>query len=408
MPAFEEASVWDDNPTAVSGSTPFGLYDNDSVFRNDAQNFAKWAARRFGYPVVEVELTSEDFYACYEEAVSDFTNQVNQFNIRENRLAAQGLSIDVNLTQKNIVNPGLNKTIRLAKSYGSEAGSGGEVTWRTGSINIVSDTQNYDLTAWAAENAEGKEIEIKRIFHERPPAISRYYDPFTETGIARSNVLTEFGWAGMVPTVEYVLFPIYEDLLRAQSVEFNDQVRRSAYSFELKNNQLRIFPRPSSDYTLWFEYILVEDRDSNVIQIPSGSTSEETTQSTGSTIQSDYSNIQYQLIPYNSINQPGIHWIKKYGLACAKETLGLIRSKYQQIPIPNAEVTLDGETLRSEAQTEKENLIVQLRETLEDASMQSQWEKKTAQEEAMNSSLKNVPLGIYIACFSPFIFIILL
>ena len=83
-------------------------------------------------------------------------------------------------------------------------------------------------------------------------------------------------------------------------------------------------------------------------------------------------------------------------MACAKETLGNIRAKYQQIPIPDAEVTLDGDTLRSEAQQEKEQLITELRETLDEASMTKQWENKTAQEEAMNASLKNIPLGIYI------------
>jgi hypothetical protein len=400
MAVFEEAPVWTDEPGPVSGSTPFGLYDNDAKFVADAPNFAKWCARRFGYPVIEVELVDFDFYACYEEAVSDFANQVNQFNIRENRLAVQGMDSGINLTQKTITSTGLNQVIRLSKEYSSEAGAGGKITWRRGSIEVSQAAgQNYDLNQWAIDNVDGKEIEIKRIFHEGRPAVSRYYDPFVETGIARNNLMDEFGWGGWQPAIEYVLFPIYEDLLRVQSVELNDQIRRSAYTFELVNNQLRIFPRPTATYNLWFEYIFVEDRDNDVIEVPSGSTEEEYFQSTGSETQNDFSNINYQEIAYGSINQPGTHWIRKYGLACAKETLGNVRGKYQQIPIPNAEVTLDGDTLRSEAQTEKENLIQQLRETLEDASMQSQWEKKTAQEEAMINSLKNVPFvhGIYIA-----------
>lgn len=399
MPVFEEAEIWDNNPGTVSGSTAFGFYDNDSVFTKDARNFSIWAARRLGYPVIEIEMVDYEFYECFEESVSEFTNQVNQFNIRENRLAVQGISTDINLTQKTIISPGVSQVVRLAKAYGAEAGAGGNVTWHSGSVEVTAGKQDYDLNDWAAINVNGQPIEIKRIFHEGRPAVSRYYDPFVETGIARNNLMDEFGWGGWQPAIEYVMFPIYEDLLRVQSVELNDQIRRSAYSFELKNNVLKIFPIPTSAYNVWFEYIIITDRDAVTVQGTTGSLSEQNLAASSSQVQSDYSNIQYQQIDYNTINQPGKYWIRKYALACAKETLGHVRGKYQQIPIPNAEVTLDGDTLRSEAQQEKELLITQLRETLEDASMQSQWEKKTAQEEAMSNTLKNIPppRGIIVA-----------
>jgi len=399
MSVFEESEIWNDNPGQVSGSTAFGFYDNDAIFTKDALNFAKWAARRLGYPVVEIEMVDYEFYECFEESVSEFTTQVNQFNIRENRLAAQGLSTDINLTQKTVINPGLSQVVRLAKAYGSEAGAGGTVTWHSGSVEVHPGTQDYDLKDWAALNVGGKPIEIKRIFHTGRPAVSRYYDPFTETGIARNNLMNEFGWGGWQPAMEYVMFPIYEDLLRVQSVELNDQIRRSAYSFEIKNNVLKLFPVPSSTYNVWFEYIIISDRDAAVVQGTTGSMETQDASSSTSDVQSDYSNIQYQQIEYSSINQPGRFWVRKYGLACAKETLGNVRGKYQQIPIPNAEVTLDGDTLRSEAQQEKEILLTQLRESLEEASMKTQWENKTAQEDAMSNILKNIPppMAIHIA-----------
>jgi len=394
MAIFETTTIWNGTPTEVSGSTPFGLYDNDSSFISDAKKFAIWAARRLGYPIINVEMISEDFYACLEESISEFSNQVNQFNIRENRLAAQGLSVGIDLTQKNIYGS-LNQVIRIAKTYGSEVGAGGTVTYRKGYIDITPATQDYDLNSWANTNCEGRPIEIKRIFHYNRPAISRYYDPFVESGLSRNNLLDEFGWAGWQPVVEYVLFPIYEDLLRVQAVEFNDEIRRSGYSFELKNNMLRIFPRPTSSYKLWFEYIFIDERDASVVQSTTGSI--QTTSSSESEVQADFSNIQYQDILYSKINQPGKFWIKKYAFACAKETLGIIRSKYQQIPIPNSEISLDGETLRSEAANEKELLITQLRESLEESSRSRQWEKKQIEEEAITNTLKNVPLSIYIA-----------
>ena len=397
MAMFEETLIWDDNPGPVSGSTPYGIYDSDSRFQNDAPKFAKWATRRLGYPIVEIELTSGSLYACYEEAIGDYTLQINQFLIRENLLNAKGMSTNIKLNQRNLLGIGLNQVIRVAHTYAAEVGAGGNVTWHSASIDIHANEQDYDLDAWASVNiGVDKPIEVKRIHHYGRPAVSRYYDPFIETGLARNNLMGEFGWAGWTPAIEYVLFPIYEDLLRVQAVELNDQIRRSAYSFEIINNKLRIFPRPSADFKLWIQYIVVEERDNAMIQPNSGSTLAQTLSSTTSNIQSDFSNIQYNFLEYSKINETGIQWIRKYGLACAKETLGLVRSKYQQIPIPDAEITLDGETLRNESQAEKEVLITQLRETLEEASRTRQYERMVTENEAIENVLKRVPLKIYI------------
>jgi hypothetical protein len=89
---------------------------------------------------------------------------------------------------------------------------------------------------------------------------------------------------------------------------------------------------------------------------------------------SDYSDVKYDFIQYSNINDVGKQWIRKYTLALAKELLGAVREKYTNIPIPDAEIQLDGASLRAEAQTEKETLITQLRENLEELSRKSQFE----------------------------------
>ena len=91
-----------------------------------------------------------------------------------------------------------------------------------------------------------------------------------------------------------------------------------------------------------------------------------------------------------------IEFVLDLALALAKELLGAIRSKYGTIPIPNSEVSLDGATLKSEAATEKEQLITQLRETLEATSRQRQLEMKREESENLQQSLNRVPLKIYI------------
>ena len=118
--------------------------------------------------------------------------------------------------------------------------------------------------------------------------------------------------------------------------------------------------------------------------------------SNGSGVISDYSNVPLTNLTYKEINSVGKQWIWKYAAALAKELLGAIRSKYSSIPIPNSEISLDGSTLKSEAASEKEQLITQLRETLEATSRQRQLEMKREESENLQQSLNRVPLKIYI------------
>jgi hypothetical protein len=172
-------------------------------------------------------------------------------------------------------------------------------------------------------------------------------------------------------------------LLRGQAIEFNDMVRKSQYSFEIINNKLKLFPIPQESFRVYFDYLVENDRYSGSVI-------------SGSNIVSDYSNIPYQNLVYGNVNEVGKQWIRKYFLACCKETLGLVRQKYQQIPIPGGEVTLDGAELRQEAQQEKEALIAELRENLEAAGRRQQVEDRAKEAEYLGEVLKRIPVYIYV------------
>lgn len=380
----------------VTGSTPFGFYDTDNQFVIDAPNSAKWAATRLGYPITDIEMVDTNFYACFEEACFEYSAQVNQFNIRNNIGVLQGSSANVNLTQTNVAGSGLPQLIKLAQGYGTEFGVGGNVDWKKGYVDVVAGQQSYDLQAlWGNVSESFDRIEIRRIFHEMPPAAARIYDPFSMTGMSYSNVLNEMGFAGYSPATQFLMTPIFEDLLRMQAIEFNDLVRKSGYGFELVNNKVKIFPIPTYGYRMYFEYLLAKDRDSQGIY-NSGSFYNASGSFVGSNTIGDYSNVPYNNIPYSGINSVGKQWIRKYFLALCKEVLGSIRQKYQTIPIPGAEVTLDGGELRQEAAAEKEQLMTQLRENLEATGRKAQMELREAEAQQLNSALQKVPLGIYI------------
>lgn len=382
--------------TSGSGLTPFGFFEGDVLFQSDAPAAAKWAATRLGYPITDIEMVDVNFYACFEEAVYEYSAQVNQFNIRNNIGLLQGTSTSTNITQTNVAASGLPYLIKLAQGYGTEFGVGGTVDWKKGYINVSKNTATYDLQSlWGDVSESFNRIEIRRIFHDASPAAARIYDPFSMTGMSYSNVLNEMGFAGYSPATQFLMTPIFEDLLRMQAIEFNDLVRKSAYSFELVNNKIRLFPIPTYDFKMYFQYLVSNDRDNQGIS-PSGSYYNSSGSVVSSPVIGDYSNVPYNVIPYGSINSVGKQWIRKYFLALCKEVLGAIRQKYSTIPIPGAEVTLDGAELRQEASSEKEALINQLRENLEATGRKAQIEMRAEEARNLQETLQKVPLGIYI------------
>ena len=386
-------AIWPGSGSAVSGNTPFGLYDDDSTFQLDAPKFANWSAKRLGYPIMAIELQDSQFYTCFEESITEYSSQVNQFNIRENLLSLRGQATGSNVTHKRVT-PNFADAIRVSEQYGTEAGVGGTVDFKSGSISIHSGSQVYDLnTLYADVSESGAAIEIRRVFYESTPAVQRFFDPYVGSGAGASNMLNEFGFGGMSPAVQFMMMPLYADVLRMQAIEFNDQMRKSAYTFELRNNKLRIFPDPTSSYKLYFEYILKADRD-DPTQTAYGETSD---------VVSDYSNVPYDNMQYQFINDVGKQWIRKYGLALSKELLGMVRGKYGSIPVPGAETTLDGDTLRGEASTEKEFLVTQLRENLEASSRKMMMEADSDESTRLQEKLNKVPLPIYVGSFLAFL-----
>jgi hypothetical protein len=378
--------IYPGSSSFATGSTPFGFYDSDSIFRTDADKVVTWCARRLGYPIENIELQDIQFYAAFEEAVTTYGNEVYQWKIRENYLSFEGSSTG-SILNNQVITPTLGSQIRIASTYGSEAGAGGNTKYYTGSISITAGTQNYDLNNWAAQSASlssGDSIEIKRILYDAPPAIVRYFDPYAGTGTGIQSLLETFNFGAYSPGINFMLMPLNFDLMKLQAIELNDQIRKSAFSFDIVDNQLKLFPIPTVNYNLFFNYIKISERNSPFI---SGS---------ATNLVTNVSNVPYQNPVYSQINSIGRQWVYQYTLATVKETLAYVRGKYTSVPIPGAEVTLNQADLLTDARSEKASLLEVLRGTLDESSRNKQMEKRAAEEDYLQKTLNNVPLPIYI------------
>ena len=377
--------IWSGRSTFTPGETPFGFYDNDLQFQVDIDKFAVFASRRLGYPIVEIELQDLNFYAAFEEAITTYGNEIYAYQVAENLLTLQGAPTTTAPGNNELVQENLSNVILLSNQYGTEAGVGGTVSWYTGSLTLTPGVQNYDMKSWAtSQNIQGG-IEIKRIFYENTPAITRYFDPYAGAGAGMMSMMDSMGFGGYSPAMNFMLMPLSYDMQKFQMIEFNDQIRKSQYSFELVNNMLRIFPIPNGGVDkLRFEYILLSDRNQPYVE------------RNGQSIITNASNVPYTNPTYTTINSIGRQWVFEYGLAIVKEILGYVRGKYSTVPIPGSEVTLNQGDLISAATTEKQSLIERLRAYLDTTSRKVLLENKSLEAEYQNKTIAQVPMTIFI------------
>ena len=377
---------------SVTNPTPFGLYDDDDSFRGDADKIAIYSVQRLGYPLVDIELQDVNFYTCFEEAVSEYGAQLYTWQIINNMSNIIGTPTGSSLNQ--VPDPGADSSgFNVGSDYGDSYSS--EQKIYSGSLLVRKGQQYYDLRTDASSSVYtgsiSENVLIKKIYHYAPSAINRYFDPYAGTGTGIQSLMQTFGFGNYSPGVNFMLMPMYFDLLKLQAIELNDSIRKSGYHFDLNAGRyLRLFPIPTNTYTLWFDYT----KDPTSTSAATGSGADQLPISTSNV--TDISNAPYENPIYKYLNSPAKQWIRKYTLALAKEMLGGIRGKYQTIPIPGAETTLDYTRLLSEAESEKAFLIEQLRTDLEANTRLSQLNRSNEESDAQQNYLTKVPYQIYV------------
>jgi hypothetical protein len=285
-----------------------------------------------------------------------------------------------------LIRNNLQSQINIANEYALEANLNGNVTEYTGSIALEPYKQVYDLNAWAASSAsleEGDSIEIRQVFYQEPPAIVRYFDPYAGTGTGVQGLLETFGFGSYSPGINFMLMPVYWDIQKIQAIEFNDQVRKSAFSFDIINNQLRIFPVPtdSSPKFLLFKYFKKSDKYNPFVDDRSN-------------IITDVMNVPYRNPIYSNINQVGRMWIFRYTLALCKEIEGQIRATFQGTNFGG--IVVNGAELLTDARNEKTDLLTELKEYLDQTTRRAQLERKQQESEFTRQSMNQIPLPIYV------------
>ena len=377
--------IWPGSSSFDANLTPFSFYDNDTTFQTDAVNVADWCAKRLGYPLVDIELQSANFFTAFEEATNEYGKQLYDFQIINNFQTLEGNATGSNFNNQ-LITPNLGGTINVSEQYGGEVdGGGGDYELQRGTLDVKTGIQRYDLLSHTSSSISGSEaVYMKRIYHYTPSAINRYFDPYAGTGTGIQSLMQTFGFGNYSPGVNFMLMPLSFDIQKIQAIELNDTIRKSGYHFTIEDNRyLKLFPIPERAYTLHFEYQLKSVANNPI-------------KNGASNLITDISNVPYTNPTYAFINEPGRQWIRRYALALVKEMLGGVRGKYQSVPIPGDAATLDFARLLSEAAAEKTALIEELKNLLEETTRLKQLERKNQEAQQTQETYYKIPYHIYI------------
>jgi hypothetical protein len=387
-------TIYDGSPGPISGSTPFGFYDNDTDYQNDGPKVANYCARKLGYPVLDVELNDLNIYACFEEAVSVYAEELYQLKIKDNYLTLEGQPTS-SLLNNTVVSPNLTNLINISETYGQPAGVGGFVSWKSGSVQLTASVQNYDLYEWAVSTqgmAPTDRLVVQRVMYQAPPALYQYgygsyYPQLGGVGAwPGSWGGAGFGFGGFGGAATY--YPVFWTIQRIQEAEMQNTVNLPAWTFELIGTNLRVFPIPYGEGgRISLQYAFQSDLMSLTENSPYGD---------NQGLVANPSMAPYGLITYSDLNQPAKQWTKEYTAALTSELLGLVRGKYTVVNIPGAETTLNFADLIARGQAMQKELREKLRLDLEDMSRQKQLERKESENNSLESTLTNIPLMVYV------------
>jgi hypothetical protein len=399
-------------PYFVPGSTPFGIFDNDTQFAHDADQIADYVKKKLGEPVMEVHMSQSQIYASFEEACLEYSALVNSYQAKSTLATFLGAPTG---TLSGAENKYPVKTLALEKNIADPFSTEAEVNSSTpvysGSVTLQVGQQSYDIpgtlmkfdingydTTVAGYTGPGPQwngsgtIVVRKLYHLSPISAYRFFG--TTSGLNYLN--NQFRFESFTPETLFYLLPIWEDVLRGMQFKTSNTVRRSNYSFDIFNNQLILYPVPQQAMLLWFTYTINSDPTNVADYSSTGSIAQGAVNNPGYNGVANMSNIPFGNIAYSGLNSISKHWIRRMALAFSKEIEGQIRAKLGTIPIPNGDLTMNGPELIADARSDMSELRTELKDLLEATTYQSLMAQEAQMAQNLQDTWKGVPMGIFI------------
>jgi len=400
--------------SAVTGAVPFGIYTGSADFISGASMQVAYVYKKLGGDVVDIELTAQNVYSAYEEAVLEYSYIINVHQGKNMLSDALGNTTGT-FDHKGDIKTGpsgsnlkfqrfqMAYAKRVGEGLSSVAGFGGTVPQYSASFKPVKNKQDYDVQTIISRASDSgvddagtavpysgkvgnKRIYVTKVFFKSARATWRFYGYYG--GI---NVVGNYSTYGQfADDSTFEIIPTWQNKMQAIMYEDSIMTRTSNYSYELINNLLRLYPNPNywgfqEQQRIWIRFYIKPEAWEEYSNVDDGVAGV-----------NNLNTLPYDNIPYKNINAIGKQWIRKYCLALCKEMLGQIRGKFQTIPIPGDSVTLNHSELLSQAKEEQQNLKDKLVEILKETEYLQLVKQDSEKAESAATTFKNSPLPIFV------------
>jgi len=387
----------------VADTLAIGFYKTVDTFLSGAQAQVAYTYKRLGGDVLDIELTAQNVYNHYEEAVLEYSYIVNLHQARNALGSALGgptgtfdhtgditAGIDVALKYPKFQ---FDYAFRVADKFSTESMVGGTQPLYSASFDSVDNQQEYDLQA-IVEAAEGgspwegidnKRIKIRQVYYISPRQMWRFYGYY-----GGLNVVGDMhNYGQYADDSSFNVIPVWQNKIQAMQYEDHLYTRTSHYSYEINDNKLMLYPAPQSvsPSKFWFRFSVESGNEA----FATGS------YDSGVDGVNNMNTMPMENLPFDRINSIGQQWIRRFALALSKETLGQIRGKFGgNVPIPGDNITLNASDLLSQASAEQTALREELNKQLDEMTYAKLVETDKAMIDNTNSIVGNTPLKIFV------------
>ena len=390
-------------PGDVASACPIGVYNSSTEFLSGAAAQVAYVYKRLGGDVLDIELTTANVYANYEEAVLEYSYLVNLHQSKNALGSALGSATSSFDHKGEVTGSGVaaalkypkyrfDYALRMGDTFSHEAGVGGSEPLYSASFARVSDQQDYDLQSLISSSAAAggvdfagigdKRVTIREVYYRTPQQMWRFYGYY-----GGLNVVGDYHSYGQYADQStFQVIPAWQNKLQAVAYEDHLYTRTSHYSYEIIDNKLRLFPVPDgvSPEKWWVRF-----------SVKSGPFSDDVDNQQDGV--NNMNTLPFENIAYESINSIGKQWIRRFGLALSKETLGQIRGKFGgTVPIPGETVTLNSADLLSQAKDEQDKLREELKTILAEMTYDKLIETDKTMAENQQTLISKVPLKIFV------------